>query len=34
VAGTRWFIVEYESDAYPAMQAVELNLQRLQSMIR
>lgn len=31
-AGTEWFIVEYESDAYPPMEAVALNLQRLRQL--
>ncbi len=31
-AGTRWFIVEYESDAHPPLEAVKLCLQRLHAM--
>ena len=31
-AGTRWYIVEYESDAYPPMQAVEKCRQALRAM--
>jgi len=34
VAGTQWFVVEYESDAYPPLKAVDLNLQRLRAMGR
>jgi sugar phosphate isomerase/epimerase len=30
--GVRWYIVEYESDLYPPMQAVEVCLQRLKAM--
>ena len=32
VAGTQWFVVEYESDAHPPLQAVELCLQRLRAL--
>jgi sugar phosphate isomerase/epimerase len=34
VAGTQWYIVEYESDAHPPLKAVELTLQRLRAMGR
>jgi sugar phosphate isomerase/epimerase len=30
--GTQWYIVEYESDAYPALQAVDLCLKGLRAM--
>ena len=30
--GTRWYIVEYESDAHPALEAVDLCLQALRAM--
>ena len=30
--GVRWYIVEYESDLYPPLQAVEVCLQRLKEM--
>ena len=30
--GTEWYIVEYESDAYPALEAVELCLKNLKAM--
>jgi len=32
VGGTEWYIVEYESDAYPALEAVDLCLQALRNM--
>ncbi len=34
VAGTQWFVVEYESDAHAPLKAVELCLQRLRAMGR
>lgn len=30
--GTRWYIVEYESDLYPPLEAVDICLQRLKAM--
>ena len=30
--GTKWYIVEYESDAYPPLEAVELCLKALKAM--
>jgi sugar phosphate isomerase/epimerase len=32
VGGTEWYIVEYESDAYPPLKAVDLTLQKLRGM--
>jgi len=32
VGGTKWYIVEYESDAYPPFEAVELCLKKLKEM--
>ncbi|MEM7032800.1 MAG: sugar phosphate isomerase/epimerase [Chloroflexota bacterium] len=32
VGGTEWYIVEYESDAYPPLEAVDLCLQNLKKM--
>jgi len=32
VGGTEWYIVEYESDAYPALEAVDLCLKALKEM--
>jgi sugar phosphate isomerase/epimerase len=32
IGGTEWYIVEYESDAYPPLQAVELCLKNLRAM--
>ena len=32
VGGTEWYIVEYESDAYPPLEAVELCLKNLRAM--
>jgi sugar phosphate isomerase/epimerase len=32
IGGARWYIVEYESDLYPPLQAVEICLQRLKEM--
>ena len=34
VVNTQWFVVEYESDAYSPLKAVDLNLQRLRAMGR
>jgi sugar phosphate isomerase/epimerase len=32
LGGTEWYVVEYESDAYPPLEAVERFLKRLRSM--
>ena len=32
VGGTEWYIVEYESDAYPPLRAVDITLQKLRAM--
>ena len=32
IAGTKWYIIEYESDAYPELEAVDKCLQALRSM--
>jgi sugar phosphate isomerase/epimerase len=31
--GTKWYIVEYESDKYPPMEAIDLCLQKLKAMV-
>lgn len=32
IGGTEWYIVEYESDAYPPLKAVDITLQKLRGM--